>query len=249
MEIAFLRSPQWMAGNQCELGGQVWLEMSELGIVGWQRVESIEPCPPIQSGPGRVVTGTIAHSNGSVLRLYFDGTEETLSPTEVHRFYSVTRDAWVPAGKLRPGEILKTRGGELRIASIEHLPGMHRVFNLEVEADHRYFVGKNDLLCHNTYENAAGTAPKLLNQYNSVDSLIQDAGTLSKLKGGKLMGTVTGDGQAIFNAITQGGQTLPSGYVKLADGTIIGKHIATSTGEFTIDINVGGKIFKIRVNP
>jgi hypothetical protein len=94
-----------------------------------------------------------------------------------------------------------------------------------------------------------GKCPKLLNQFNSVDSLIQNAGTLARLKGGKLMGTVTGDGEAMFKAITQGGRTLPSGYVKLADGTIVGKHIASSTGEFTIDINKAGTIYKIRVNP
>jgi RHS repeat-associated protein len=90
---------------------------------------------------------------------------------------------------------------------------------------------------------------KLLNQFNSADSLIQNAGALTRLKGGKLMGTVTGDGEAIFKAVSQGGQTLPSGFVKMADGTIIGKHIATSTGEFTIDINKAGRSFKIRVNP
>lgn len=44
-------------------------------------------------------------------------------------------------------------------------------------------------------------------------------------------------------------RTLLAGYVKMADGTIIGKHIATSTGQFTIDINQAGQIFKIRVNP
>jgi hypothetical protein len=97
--------------------------------------------------------------------------------------------------------------------------------------------------------NAAETAPMLLNQFNSADSLILNAGTLTTLKGGSLMGTVTGDGDAIFNAISQGGQTLSSGYVKMADGTIIGTHIATSTGQFTIDINKAGQIFKIRVNP
>jgi hypothetical protein len=88
-----------------------------------------------------------------------------------------------------------------------------------------------------------------LNQFNSADSLIQSAGALTRLKGGKLMGTVTGDAEAILRAISEGGKALPNGYVKMADGTVIGKHIADSTGEFTIDINKAGRIFKIRVNP
>ncbi|MEN9677034.1 MAG: hypothetical protein RIS76_2930 [Verrucomicrobiota bacterium] len=100
-------------------------------------------------------------------------------------------------------------------------------------------------------DDVAGLAAKakLLNQFNSAESLIQNAGSLTRLKGGVNMGTVIGDGEAIFNAISKGGQTLPSGYVKMADGTIIGRHIATSTGQSTIDINQAGQIFKIRVNP
>jgi len=97
--------------------------------------------------------------------------------------------------------------------------------------------------------NAAKSAPKQLNQFNSAESLIQNAGSLTRLKGGVKMGTVTGDGEAIFKAITNGGETLPSGYVKMADGTTIGKHIAGSTGQFTIDVNQAGQIIKIRVNP
>lgn len=96
---------------------------------------------------------------------------------------------------------------------------------------------------------AAKAAPKLLNQYNSAASLIQFAGNLTRLKGGAKMGTVTGDGEAIFRAISSGGQTLPNGFVRMADGTMIGKHIASSSGQFTIDINQAGQIFKIRVIP
>jgi hypothetical protein len=99
-----------------------------------------------------------------------------------------------------------------------------------------------------TVAEVAKTAPKLLNQFNDVDSLIQNAGKLARLKGGKLMGTVTGDGEAIFRAVSQGGETLSNGYVKMADGTIVGSHIASSTGEFTIDVNRAGQIFKIRVS-
>jgi len=102
------------------------------------------------------------------------------------------------------------------------------------------------------YGDEVGTlckSTKLLNQFNSADSLIKNAGDLTRLKGGVKMGTVTGNGEAIFRAISNGGQMLPSGYVKMADGTIIGKHVASSTGEFTIDINQAGQIYKIRVNP
>jgi hypothetical protein len=100
---------------------------------------------------------------------------------------------------------------------------------------------------------AANTAPKLLNQFNSAESLIQNAGCLKGgLKGGVKLGTVKGDGEAIFKAISDGGQLLPSGMVKLPDGTLIGSHIGTSVknaGNFTIDIVNQGQRYKIVVTP
>ena len=93
----------------------------------------------------------------------------------------------------------------------------------------------------------AKVAPKLLNQFNSVDSLLLRLTKLERLKGGVRMGTITGDGESIFKAITNGGKRLPNGLVKMPDGTLIGRHIATSTAEFTIDINRAGQLFKVRV--
>ena len=60
-----------------------------------------------------------------------------------------------------------------------------------------------------------------------------------------------GNGEAIFEILTQGGQKLPSGAVRLPDGTEIFKHISKTTGEFTLDINKAGQLYKImiRINP
>jgi hypothetical protein len=33
---------------------------------------------------------------------------------------------------------------------------------------------------------------------------------------------------------------------QLADGTLVGKHFSKKTGEFTIDINQGGTVYKLR---
>jgi len=94
---------------------------------------------------------------------------------------------------------------------------------------------------------AVATTPKLLSQFNSAGSLIQGAGELTRGKGGARIGAITGDGEAILGAITRGGDTLRSGSVRMKDGTIIGKHVSDATGHFTIDINQGGTIYKIRV--
>ena len=57
-----------------------------------------------------------------------------------------------------------------------------------------------------------------------------------------------GNGELIFNNLIKNAKgRLPSGSYVLDKGIIINKHISTTTGEFTIDINNKGKIYKIRI--
>ena len=93
---------------------------------------------------------------------------------------------------------------------------------------------------------AAKTSTKLLNQFNSAESLIQGAGNLTKVKAG-MQGFVKGDGSSIFKAITNGGTRQANGTILMQDGTTIFNHFSTKTGVYTIDINKAGQIFKIRV--
>jgi len=55
----------------------------------------------------------------------------------------------VPAGELKAGETLSTATGGLTIASIEPKLGIHRVFNIEVETDHCFYVSRSEILSHN----------------------------------------------------------------------------------------------------
>ncbi len=159
IEIELLRSPEWMKQEHCEQGAQVWIEMPEMGVSGFAHVDEIRPSTVIHGGSGRVVTATITHLHGFVLRLKFEGTQETLSPTNNHKIYSETQHDWIQAGRLNPGELLRTQTGALQLASIERLPGVHRVYNIEVEAEHRYFVGYERVLCHNFCAADVDSAP------------------------------------------------------------------------------------------
>lgn len=91
---------------------------------------------------------------------------------------------------------------------------------------------------------------KLLNQYNSVESLI-NAHTFKQLnKANQTLHTIIrGNGEAIFKTLAQGGKRLPSGAVRLPDGTELFKHFSKKTGEFTLNINKAGKLYKVRINP
>jgi len=98
-------------------------------------------------------------------------------------------------------------------------------------------------------DEAAKTSTKLLNQFNSAESLIQGAGNLTKVNAG-LQGFVKGDGPSIFKAITQGsvGATSRGGII-MKDGTTLFNHFSTKTGVYTIDINKAGQMYKIRITP
>ena len=119
-------------------------------------IESIQPCPQITEGPGRVVLGTITHFNGYVVELTFEGTDQTLEPTFWHQLYSETHGNWIPAGHLEPGDTLRTTNGSLTVAKVRHVPGIHRVYNLEVAENHCYYVGKLEVLSHNANGCSAG---------------------------------------------------------------------------------------------
>ena len=54
----------------------------------------------------------------------------------------------------------------------------------------------------------AKTGTKMLNQFNSAESLIQSAGKLERLSGGVRQGFVKGNADAIFKSITNGGTVL-----------------------------------------
>ncbi len=95
---------------------------------------------------------------------------------------------------------------------------------------------------------AARSSTKLLNQFNSAESLISGAGKLTKVKAG-MQGFVKGDGASIFKAISQGGTRQANGTVLMKDGTTLFNHFSTKTGIYTIDINKAGQVFKIRIKP
>ena len=81
------------------------------------------------------VTLTLADARGRVV--------ETLTGTPEHPFFTAERGI-VPMGRLGIGTSIVTRAGPpLRVASVrrERSPAGVRVYNLEVDEDHTYFVG------------------------------------------------------------------------------------------------------------
>lgn len=149
LDIEALRSLEWMERTGAKEGRSIFFGLPEMALFGVAEVLSVRPVPEIESGPGRVVLGTVTHMNSEVLVIALQGSKDPLEPTATHRLYSTDRKAWVPSGELREGEHLLTQQGPIAITSITPKPGIHRVFNIEVETEHSYLVTPIGVLSHN----------------------------------------------------------------------------------------------------
>lgn len=89
-----------------------------------------------------------------------------------------------------------------------------------------------------------------VNKIKNIDDLIRVAEpTFNKvLKHGEIQGFIKGDASSIFKAITKGGKVLPTGAVKMPDGTYIKLYESKSRELFELHINMPSQMYKIRVN-
>jgi hypothetical protein len=149
IDIELLRPLSWVWSLGATSGAEIDFGLPEMGLAGPARVVSVTACPAIEAGPGRVVLATVTHLNSEVLQLSLDGLTRPLEPTRTHRLFSATHRSWVPAGDLHPGDRLRTRAGFATITNVHASPGVHRVYNLEVDTDHCYYVSAAQVLSHN----------------------------------------------------------------------------------------------------
>jgi RHS repeat-associated protein len=149
-EMELLRPLDWITKTGAVKGGALEVEFPEMNLRGRAEVVGILACPKIKPGPGRVVLSTLTHRSPQLMEIKIEGQEQILEPTVTHPFFSEDRRDWVQAGELRVGEMVRTKECPARIAEIKWKPGTHRVYNIEVEADHTYFVAKLGILVHNT---------------------------------------------------------------------------------------------------
>lgn len=113
------------------------------------------PEPPSVYEDGRMesrVIGTVKHIANTVMEVAWPGYTATNTPD--HPYYSLTRQAYVPAYDLRLGELLRSDTGcALPVESVgQPKRGLIEVYNLEVEHFHCYFVGPSHgtaVLVHN----------------------------------------------------------------------------------------------------
>ena len=138
----------------------IFLTLHELEAVGPAEIVEVGPCPELEPGEGRLVTGTFSHASGEVFDIVVAGLTEPIGCTGAHPFWSEDRHEFIPARDLRLGETLRTESGTLRqITRITPRRGPPvAVFNLEVDAEHVYYVSVDGVLVHNAYGDIPGEA-------------------------------------------------------------------------------------------
>lgn len=142
--------------DQTWLGWQLYLDQAEVGAVGWATITKVRPCPPIEKGEGRIVTGRYVHKAANVIDLRVTGISEPIGTTDTHPFWSEDRQAFVPAGELRAGEKLRSLAGSQTVVLAKTARGPPEdVFNIEVEGQHTYYVAETGVLVHNMCAQAA----------------------------------------------------------------------------------------------
>jgi hypothetical protein len=160
-EIQLLEPLSWITQNHAAAGGSIHLSIPELFLDGPAQVIDIDPCPPIEQDGGRVVLGTFTHVADDVYRIKLRGEDEPVGVTHSHPFWSLDRGDWVPAGQLRPGERLATQTGQAVVESVTPDPAYQRVYNLDVEGEHRYLVTGLAVLAHNAYPYDGGVSGRI----------------------------------------------------------------------------------------
>ncbi|MBI4603881.1 MAG: hypothetical protein HY721_18145 [Planctomycetes bacterium] len=222
-EIELLRPAGWVEATGCQPGGQVWLDLEEMAVAGWAQVSQVGPCPPIEQGAGRVVLGTITHLNGYVLQVRVEGQDAPIEPTGLHPFFSVSRNEWVKAGDLGVGEVLKTRCGSVRVEAIAAKAGVHRVYNLEVEGEHWYFVSEKHVLAHN---NCPDDPARGEGKHNEPRSDLPRDGAGNYLPDPE----ATGAHSTLGTRIGQDGKPYPQGATFDENGNFVGRTDVTNHG-------------------
>lgn len=149
-EVELLRERSWLDDQLREGATSLFLTLPEIGLTGHAEVHSVRPAVA-KGGPGRLVTATMVGS-ASVFHELAVG-ESRIRTTGRHRFFSVDRNAWVPASVFRARDRVIDQAGSVQVISAVRLirhAAATPIFNLEVDGTHTYHVGARGVLVHNT---------------------------------------------------------------------------------------------------
>jgi hypothetical protein len=211
IEVETLQSPEWVAANRAKPGAEVPLplDLEEMGLPQElkARIVADEPCPAIPEGTGRVVLTTVSHLNPDVWQLEIvdaAGKAQTIRPTGLHKFYSVSRAHWVSAKELRVGEKLRGLSGRAEVRNLARVPGVHRVYNMTVEGEHVYRVSSAGVLVHNNgCKQGPGAGNKALDQLDDISKVQKRLRDGSDKSGKRIVDSIGDSEQRLRNKLNE----------------------------------------------
>jgi hypothetical protein len=158
--LSLLRPLTWLEQNRLTMPsghygakGEVWVSLviPEWGLEGAARVLEIKPCPEIRPGPGRLVLmKSTTRYSGEMATITLTGSCDAITGTAGHPIFSIDRAAYVDLGDLMPGERVRTADGWATVEAMSRWRGQQEVYNLEVDGEHRFFVGRAKVESHNS---------------------------------------------------------------------------------------------------
>jgi hypothetical protein len=153
----------------------VWLELPEMGAVGWAELLGVIECEKFQTGKGNLVTGTFCHLAPETINLEIENIDP-IGCTPNHPFWSVDRQDYISAGELVQNErVLLYNGETKRVINKLSRPGPEFVYNIEVFGEHVYHVTSDGVLVHNTCEtHQHHSIPKFLGGFVKQDLIRLD---------------------------------------------------------------------------
>ncbi len=157
--LSLLRPLTWLEQNRLTMPsghygakGEVWVSLviPEWGLEGAARVLEIKPCPEIRPGPGRLVLmKSTTRYTGDMATITLAGSCDAITGTSGHPIFSIDRAEYVHLGDLMPGERVRTADGWATVEAMSRWRGQQEVYNLEVDGEHRFFVGSSKVESHN----------------------------------------------------------------------------------------------------
>lgn len=153
LDIILLRPNWWIERVNAYVGSTIYLDMPEMGAVGYSKVLSIKPTSADSRNSKNgydIVTGKFTHLSDKVYDLYFEGNQDPLGVTESHPIWSNDRNGWIRAGDLNIGETVQTKDKQTVLLKKIKRDGKHKVYNLEVHKSHTFYVSELTILVHNS---------------------------------------------------------------------------------------------------
>jgi hypothetical protein len=150
VQIELLRPIEWLALVGAQVDARMYLDSPELGFQGECEVVEVSACVQLtkDTSSGHHITGTFTTWVEDVTELSVGDLGNPIAGTHGHPFFSEAR-GWTALTDLRVGEQLRTATGTTEVIGLQARVGHIRVYNVEVDQAHSYYITDAMILVHN----------------------------------------------------------------------------------------------------